>query len=394
MPYWITNRLVTKGTPQRIRNFFELIKSEQQPLDFEKIVASPEIIRHARKVFSPMRPECQEQYFIDDMHWRDFTPEEELELEALGYRSGDDWFHANWGTNKIAFWVELDETTVDLGYVVISFQTAWSPPIRIVERLRDMFPDIAFCCEWYTEDEFFYRYYPSGSTAVARSESERVGEEHTITTLYLTKAEYPEFFLETQTRKSTASAYPTATSTIEPITPDRAHLWMLAPEVELLALFCPELPEAETEAVGMERPSRRNLDKPISHNDRGDPDDIPGKQGHLNRHWRKAPAYNPLPKLAVIARGLQYSKLNTGHQTQQRHAMTIVHGRKVLLATSVLGWAFVTPSIRPSKITVRSKFVIATLQSTATSCIWGLHSRSTVDNAMPVGGQLTRKLLS
>ena len=67
MPNWIINRLVTKGTPQRIRNFLELIKSEQQPLDFERIVASPAIIRHARKVFSPMRPGCQEQYFIDDM---------------------------------------------------------------------------------------------------------------------------------------------------------------------------------------------------------------------------------------------------------------------------------------------------------------------------------------
>jgi hypothetical protein len=143
----------------------------------------------------------------------------------------------------MAFEVELDESTVDLGYVVIRFQTAWAPLVPIVERLRDMFPDIAFSREWCAEDEFLDRYYPSASTAVARSESGRDGE-YTITTLYLTQAEYPEFFLETQTTENPESGYPNPSSTIEPMTPERAHLWMLAPEVTLLALLYPEPPEA------------------------------------------------------------------------------------------------------------------------------------------------------
>jgi Ferredoxin-like domain in Api92-like protein len=245
LPNWIINRLVAKGNQEHIRSFLQGIKSEQQLLDFERIIPSPELIRHARQVFSAVGPRCQEQYFIDDMHWRDFTPEEETQLRALGHRNWDDWSFANWGTNKIAFEVELDESTVDLGYVAISFETAWSPPIRILERLQEMFSDLAFCCEWFDEDEFFYRYHPSQSTAIARSERERPGER-LIATLYLTKAEHPDFFLETQIIAETGGKR----CEIVPMTRGEARRWILAPEVELLALLCPELAEAKTETIG------------------------------------------------------------------------------------------------------------------------------------------------
>ena len=87
MPNWTTNRLVAKGNPERIRNFLHLIKTERQPLDFHSIIPAPEIIRHAIKGLSPIVPQWHEQYLIDETHWRDFTPEEEKELDALGHRS-------------------------------------------------------------------------------------------------------------------------------------------------------------------------------------------------------------------------------------------------------------------------------------------------------------------
>jgi hypothetical protein len=229
LPNWITNRLLAKGNPQRIRSFLDLAQSERRSLDFQRIIPSPEIICHARKVFSSIGPRCQEQYFFDETHWRDFTPQEEKELEALGYRSWEDWSFANSGTNKIAFGVELDETTVGLGYVVIDVETAWSPPIRILERLRDMFPEMAFSCEWFTEDESFHEHHPSQSL-IASSETDRA-DEHIIATLYLRHAECREFFLETQTTKKTGSGYPKRMSIIEPMTTESAHQWMLAPEV-------------------------------------------------------------------------------------------------------------------------------------------------------------------
>jgi hypothetical protein len=229
VPNWIINRLTAKGPPARIRNFLQAIKGEQQLLDFERIIPSPELIRRARRVFSPGAPQGEEEYFIDDFNYRPLTPEEQRELAALGYRSWEDWSFANWGTNKVAFEVELDDSTVDLGYVVIRFETAWSPPVRILERLREMFPDIAFACGWFTEDEFFYRYHSSQSTAIARSEWERPGE-HITATLYLTKADNPEFFLESHVIAETGGGY----REIEPMTRGEAQQWVLAPSVKLL----------------------------------------------------------------------------------------------------------------------------------------------------------------
>jgi len=158
MPNWIINRLIIKGNPERIRELLEAIKSEYQPLDFDRIIPSPEAIHHIGLVFSPDTPEPRSVYWIDGSHSRPLTADEQRELENVGYRCSRDWCAANWGTDRIAFEVEIDASTADLGYVVIKFETAWSPPVRILERLQEMFPDIAFGCEWFAEERFFYRY--------------------------------------------------------------------------------------------------------------------------------------------------------------------------------------------------------------------------------------------
>jgi hypothetical protein len=189
MPNWIINRLVVKGNPGHISDFLAAIESERQAFDFERIMPIPEAIRHVGLLFSPDILSPQPRYSIDETHWRPLTVEEATELETVGYRSCRDWCAANWGTDRNAFDVELNGSTTDLGYVIINFETAWSPPVPILERLQEMFPDIAFCCEWFAEDEYFYRYHPSQSTAIARAERDRQ-----VATLYLTRAEYPDFF--------------------------------------------------------------------------------------------------------------------------------------------------------------------------------------------------------
>lgn len=124
-----------------------------------------------------------------------------------------------------------------------------------------MFPDIAFCCEWFPEDAAFYRYHPSQSTAIARSEQEQ-SDQQIIATLYLTKGDFGEFFLETKT------------STIEPMTPAEARRWILAPEVKLLTLLYPELPREETARAA--EASTQTSGKPIVGSDyEKHPDDIP-----------------------------------------------------------------------------------------------------------------------
>jgi hypothetical protein len=87
--------------------------------------------------------------------------------------------------------------------------------------------------------------------AIARCEEERP-DEHVIGTLYLTRGEFGEFFVATETTKKTKSDYPHSITSIEPMQPMEAHEWILRPDVKPLALLYPELTKAETQPVDKE----------------------------------------------------------------------------------------------------------------------------------------------
>jgi hypothetical protein len=150
------------------------------------------------------------------------------------------------------------------------YRVLGSPPVRVLERLQEMFSELAFCCDWFAEDEFFYRHHPGQAAAIARREREQ-SCEHSIATLYLTNVDNPEFFLETR-----IIAQSRGSSKTEPMNRGEAHEWILAPDVKLLALVYPELPTAQTEAVGAKKALTRTSDKPIAEpDDQHCPDDIP-----------------------------------------------------------------------------------------------------------------------
>jgi len=69
-------------------------------------------------------------------------------LEHLGHRSWFAWSLNNWGTDQYPWNVNVDTSSIDLGHVTITFQTAWCGPYPIMKRLRELFPDIAFKHDW------------------------------------------------------------------------------------------------------------------------------------------------------------------------------------------------------------------------------------------------------
>ena len=57
-----------------------------------------------------------------------------------------EWRLANWGTKQNAFDSEkIDDTA-------ILFSTAWSPPLAVIEKLAEKFPDATITLEWADED--------------------------------------------------------------------------------------------------------------------------------------------------------------------------------------------------------------------------------------------------
>ncbi|HEU5085948.1 MAG TPA: hypothetical protein VFT99_00840 [Roseiflexaceae bacterium] len=64
-----------------------------------------------------------------------------------GYNCGGyEWCHTNWGTK----WNAYDVARRDYdGHVVVTFQTAWSPPKPVIVALALRFPDHTFSLEYF-----------------------------------------------------------------------------------------------------------------------------------------------------------------------------------------------------------------------------------------------------
>lgn len=70
--------------------------------------------------------------------------------EATGYLNWYDWSVANWGTKWDAYELKVLKDTPD--QLKFRFQTAWAPPIPVLNKLMEMYPDLNFKCRG--RDEF------------------------------------------------------------------------------------------------------------------------------------------------------------------------------------------------------------------------------------------------
>jgi hypothetical protein len=106
MPNWCWNDLVVQGEPEEVKEVIEFVRSEDRPFDFERVIPIPEEVSG-----NP-----------DGM---------------VGYN----WRIDNWGTKWNVSGVECGVSEYD-GGVHYSFETAWAPPVEVVGRLSEMFPEL------------------------------------------------------------------------------------------------------------------------------------------------------------------------------------------------------------------------------------------------------------
>lgn len=109
MPNWIINRICAKGETADLKKLINAIHGENEQVDFDRIYS-----------------------------WRSPISDEQLADE--------------WGTGPASD-IKLDPTTVVFGFVVIEFETPWSPPASgLLRRLKERFPDIMFVLHAYDFD--------------------------------------------------------------------------------------------------------------------------------------------------------------------------------------------------------------------------------------------------
>ena len=116
MPNYCNNYLTIEGNRNTMESIIELVKSEENVFDFEKIVPMPDYIYRGS-----VGPE---------------------EREAYGENNWYDWSCKNWGT-------KLNSVDSDFDGEEFYFLTAWSPCEPVIAALAKMFPTMRFTHTFY-----------------------------------------------------------------------------------------------------------------------------------------------------------------------------------------------------------------------------------------------------
>jgi len=137
MPNWCECDFYISGPKEEVERYLETVKGEESVFDFNQLAPYPERFRG----------------LDGQMHeWLRKPPEEREALPPLdGFNQGGyEWRIANWGTKWNANDVRLvhESTWQNEGRpalsVLVTFETAWAPPLPIVMKASEQFPELEF----------------------------------------------------------------------------------------------------------------------------------------------------------------------------------------------------------------------------------------------------------
>ena len=124
MPNWCDNRVEIYGdNPDQIKEVKKTLASKQTCFDFNNIVPMP---KELEGTTSPNpEPDSFEAKRLRKQH---------------GHDNWYDWCCDNWDTKWNSAGATLSKDGDILNY---EFQTAWGPPIKVIEALREKYPDLS-----------------------------------------------------------------------------------------------------------------------------------------------------------------------------------------------------------------------------------------------------------
>jgi hypothetical protein len=94
---------------------------------------------------------------------------EESNLEKYGYKNWYDWCVANWGTkwnaggDNDAMQVDYDEDVGNQSIALFQFDTAWAPPLGVMEKLMETHPELSIECRYHEPGVGFFGVWTDGS---------------------------------------------------------------------------------------------------------------------------------------------------------------------------------------------------------------------------------------
>jgi len=147
MPNWCENELYIRGKKEVLDRFKETVSEGDQLLSANKLIPYPRAFKVLDDVVR-ITPNGVERR-------RELTEKEKAIVLAAGLdptrdgfnQGGYEWCCENWGTKwgfchvKIVDEYDCSEDEIEIEY---AFDTAWSPPIPLIKKMGEMFPELSF----------------------------------------------------------------------------------------------------------------------------------------------------------------------------------------------------------------------------------------------------------
>ena len=105
----------------------------------------------------------------DSPEQRALVAAEEANLKKHGYKNWYDWCVNNWGTkwnaggDNDAMQVDYDEDVGNQGIALFQFDTAWAPPLGVMEKLMETHPELSIECRYHEPGVGFFGVWTDGS---------------------------------------------------------------------------------------------------------------------------------------------------------------------------------------------------------------------------------------
>lgn len=135
MPNWCMNRVSISGSEEDIKKITKLVSTKDSALSFNNIIPAPNWNKIPNeKGELPVKEEIKNKEGVVVMTTNNFPDG----------KNDDRWYSwqcENWGTKWDACSVEVVSEGTD--YIEYEFETAWSPPHPIIDKLREDFPDVS-----------------------------------------------------------------------------------------------------------------------------------------------------------------------------------------------------------------------------------------------------------
>ena len=170
MPNWVTNSIFLEGTDADVQEIVKFVRSPESEFDFNNILPMPAALKG---ICSPETAECKklvekyrklkkhtpktaykflQKHFPVEELLGDLTPARKNTLQGLkafietGYTDRYSWCNKNWGTKWNVSNLHFND------HATFTFDTAWSTPYPVIQKLSEQFPNVLFKVEYADED--------------------------------------------------------------------------------------------------------------------------------------------------------------------------------------------------------------------------------------------------